>query len=66
MSPREKDHHSTDKFGYKTATEKKGGAGAYSWGQEGDMGAVPAALDKNDPNYDSEEERRKEAKAQKK
>ena len=57
--PYEHDKHATDKFGYKTTTDKKGGAGAYGWGKPDDMTTCPAALNKNDPNYDSEEERKK-------
>ncbi|KAL7717210.1 Uncharacterized protein QTN25_005480 [Entamoeba marina] len=53
------DKHSTDKMGYKTVEEKKDGSGKFAWGQATDTTQVPAALDKNDPNYDSEEERKK-------
>ena len=56
MSPYKKDKHSTDKFGYRTTTDKKNGGGAYSWGKADDQETCPAALDKNDPNYDSEED----------
>ena len=61
MAPREKDHHSTDKFGYRTVEEKKGGAGSYAWGKADDQETCPAALDKKDPNYDSQEEAKKAA-----
>uniref|UniRef100_A0A0G4I1K6 Hyaluronan/mRNA-binding protein domain-containing protein n=1 Tax=Chromera velia CCMP2878 TaxID=1169474 RepID=A0A0G4I1K6_9ALVE len=42
--------------------EKKGGAGAHNWGKEGDKDDAPAVLDKGDPNYDSDEEKKKAAK----
>ena len=59
MSPYEKDRHATDKFGYRTTTDKKNGGGAHSWGKVDDQETCPAAIDKNDPNYDSDEEKEK-------
>ena len=35
---------------------KKGGAGSHNWGRAGDEYGEPAAMDKNDPNWDPEEE----------
>ena len=55
--PYTKDKHSTDKFGYKTTTTKKQGYGCYSWGKIDDTEISPAAIDKNDPNYEDEEEK---------
>ncbi|OWZ09623.1 Programmed cell death PDCD4 [Phytophthora megakarya] len=50
-----KDRQSRGPMGVGTGP-KKGGAGAHNWGvSTADEGAI-AALDRNDPNYDSSEE----------
>ncbi|KAF4656378.1 hypothetical protein FOL47_009022 [Perkinsus chesapeaki] len=41
------------------AQKKQGGGGKYTWGKPTDPPA-DAALDKGDPNYDSEEEQNKQ------
>lgn len=39
------------------AAKKKGGGGKFTWGQVlSEAGPAPQALDRNDPNYDSDEE----------
>eukprot|EP00293_Proteomonas_sulcata_P000325 CAMPEP_0184326610 /NCGR_PEP_ID=MMETSP1049-20130417/142652_1 /TAXON_ID=77928 /ORGANISM="Proteomonas sulcata, Strain CCMP704" /LENGTH=60 /DNA_ID=CAMNT_0026648813 /DNA_START=559 /DNA_END=741 /DNA_ORIENTATION=- len=38
-------------------TSKKGGAGKGNWGVPGQEGEEPAAMNKKDPNYDSDQEK---------
>eukprot|EP00389_Voromonas_pontica_P010526 GDKH01016034.1.p2 GENE.GDKH01016034.1~~GDKH01016034.1.p2 ORF type:complete len:68 (-),score=25.52 GDKH01016034.1:358-561(-) len=54
------DRHSHDpKSSVNAASvEKKQGGGAHNWGKDG-ADAAPAALDKGDPNYDSDAEQKK-------
>eukprot|EP00727_Mastigamoeba_balamuthi_P004365 m51a1_g13927 hypothetical protein (67) ;mRNA; f:832901-833315 len=54
--PAKKDHHSTEKLGYR-AHEKKDGAGKGGWGVAGqdDLHPAPAALNSRDPNFPDEE-----------
>jgi len=63
--PAKKDHHSTEKLGYRPQ-EKKNGAGKGNWGVPTDPEIAPAAIDERDPNYvDPEDEPEKPAEAPK-
>ncbi|CAI5710828.1 unnamed protein product [Hyaloperonospora brassicae] len=52
-----KDRHSRGPLGQGAGGPKKGGAGAHNWGvSTAEEGAM--TLDRNDPNYDSSEEKK--------
>ncbi|MES1920129.1 hypothetical protein MHBO_001844 [Bonamia ostreae] len=42
--------------GYPGNAKKDGAGGKFTWGDIMDDTAAPIAIDKNDPNYDSQEE----------
>ncbi|KAI9895947.1 hypothetical protein PsorP6_018868 [Peronosclerospora sorghi] len=52
-----KDRQSRGRLGSGNATPKKGGAGAHNWGLSTEPEEGIVALDHNDPNYDSSEEK---------
>lgn len=56
-----KERHSADPKSSVNADAKKGGAGGkYTFGKPEEQDGCPIALDKKDPNYDSESEDKKQ------
>jgi hypothetical protein len=52
-----KDRQSRGPMGTGAGGPKKGGAGAHNWGVSTEEEAAIAAVDRNDPNYDSSEDK---------